>query len=227
VSIEIEIARYKKGIENAVASFWEIRSEHAVTAGRHMDGFADLLTEICKDQGIAEACIHRTRNSLPGYFRPTKDWDFIVISPKGKLIAAIELKSQVGSFGNNFNNRTEEALGSAVDLWTALKWDVFDRQLPPWVGYLICIEKAEGSTSKISLQQGKFKTRGEFSNTSYLDRYDLFCSKLMTERHYSGASVIWTDKAGSFGQWSDDTSIETFLESFIAFLLSRKREFLE
>jgi hypothetical protein len=47
--------------------------------------------------------------TLPGYFRPTKLWDVLVIHDK-RLLAAIELKSQVGpSFGNNFNNRTEEA----------------------------------------------------------------------------------------------------------------------
>ena len=42
--------------------------------------------------------------TLPGYFRPTKLWDLLV-TYKGQLIAAIELKSHVGpSFGNNFNN---------------------------------------------------------------------------------------------------------------------------
>ncbi len=36
---------------------------------------------------------------------------------EGKLLAGIEFKSQVGSFGNNYNNRTEEAIGSAADIW--------------------------------------------------------------------------------------------------------------
>jgi len=52
------------------------------------------------------------------------------------LIAAIEAKSQVGpSFGNNFNNRTEEAMGSALDLWTAFrKRDYLDNP-QPFLGY--------------------------------------------------------------------------------------------
>ncbi len=41
-----------------------------------------------------------------------KKWDLLVV--EGCLIAAIEFKSQVGSFGNNYNNRTEEALGSQL-----------------------------------------------------------------------------------------------------------------
>ena len=48
-------------------------------------------------------------NILRRYFRPNKKWDFIVVV-EGQLVAAREAKSQVGpSFGNNFNNRTEEA----------------------------------------------------------------------------------------------------------------------
>jgi len=50
-----------------------------------------------------------------GRFRSSKNWDFLVITPRKKLLVAIELKSQVGSYGNNFNNRAEEAIGSAVD----------------------------------------------------------------------------------------------------------------
>jgi hypothetical protein len=39
-----------------------------------------------------------------------------VVVHQRNLIAAIELKSQVGpSFSNNFNNRIEEALGSVAE----------------------------------------------------------------------------------------------------------------
>lgn len=42
------------------------------------------------------------------------------------MIAAVELKSQVGpSFGNNCNNRTEEAIGTAHDFWTAYREGAF------------------------------------------------------------------------------------------------------
>jgi hypothetical protein len=53
---------------------------------------------------------------LPGWYRPEKKWDLLIVSD-GKLLAGIEFKSQVGSFGNNYNNRTEEAIGSATDIW--------------------------------------------------------------------------------------------------------------
>ena len=46
----------------------------------------------------------------------------MLVIDRDQLIAALEFKSQVGpSFGNNFNNRTEEAIGTAHDLWTAYR----------------------------------------------------------------------------------------------------------
>lgn len=70
---------------------------------------------------------------LPGYFRPNKKWDLLVVD-KNELVIAIEFKSQVGpSFGNNFNNRTEEAMGTALDIWTAYREGVFGaQQAPGW-----------------------------------------------------------------------------------------------
>ncbi|WP_430626426.1 PaeR7I family type II restriction endonuclease [Sulfobacillus thermotolerans] len=54
---------------------------------------------------------------LPGFYRPAKQWDLVVVRhhPSGvkRLVATIEVKSHVGSFSNNFNNRTEEAMGSS------------------------------------------------------------------------------------------------------------------
>jgi len=82
-----------------------------------MDGFIQLFTDLITDSGLSPEFINRKKAlELPGFFRPTKEWDLLVIK-EGTLIAVIEAKSQVGpSFGNNFNNRTEEAMGSALDL---------------------------------------------------------------------------------------------------------------
>ena len=87
----------------------------AVTGGAQMHGFIELFTRVVVEAGIAPECVYsRTSLEIPGYFRPTKEWDLLVVM-NGMLIAAIEAKSQVGpSFGNNFNNRTEEAMGSAA-----------------------------------------------------------------------------------------------------------------
>src|SRR5690606_12156815 len=88
----------------------------------NMDGFVALMLQIVEANGLKDASITlgRTVLTLPGFFRPTKQWDMLVLH-KGHLIAALEFKSQVGSFGNNFNNRTEEAIGKAHHFWTAYR----------------------------------------------------------------------------------------------------------
>lgn len=114
-----------------------------------------LLADLVTANGLVDAELYMTRgvNTLPGYFRPTKDWDLLVMY-RGVLIAAIELKSQIGpSFGNNFNNRTEEAVGSAVDLWTAFREGAFGRQPAPFAGWLIHVEEAPSSTRPVRVSE--------------------------------------------------------------------------
>ena len=79
-----------------------------------------LVSDILCEAGLEKVDIRtRTALELPGYFRATKKWDLIVVS-NGALVLAMEFKSQAGkSIGNNVNNRSEEAVGSAKDIWTA------------------------------------------------------------------------------------------------------------
>src|SRR6266404_6042969 len=107
-----------KYTREAVRFYWQTRSKQlekqrkaggsdqglrsAVTGGAQMDGFIELLTRLVVEAGIDRPHIFYRRGflELPGYFRPTKQWDFIVVV-KGQLVAALETKSQVGpSFGN-------------------------------------------------------------------------------------------------------------------------------
>ena len=85
----------------------------AVTGGKQLDGFVMLVTELLVECGLPDASVHTKKRDvvLPGYFRPAKEWDLVVVY-QGNLMATVEFKSQVGSFGNNFNNRIEEALAA-------------------------------------------------------------------------------------------------------------------
>jgi hypothetical protein len=89
----------------------------AVTGGKHLDGFSDICRGLFTEAGVPEAHVYwQQKRDLPGYYRAEKNWDLIVVAD-GHLLAVIEFKAQVGpSFGNNFNNRSEEAIGTATDL---------------------------------------------------------------------------------------------------------------
>ena len=188
-----------------------------VTAGKNMDGFIALIIELVKRNGLAHADIHRNRAllTLPGYFRPTKLWDLLVVN-RGILIAAVELKSQVGpSFGNNFNNRTEEAIGTAHDLWTAYREGAFGKHPKPFVGWMILVEDEPASRAPVRDTSPHFPVFKEFQGASYLQRYDILCQRLVQEQLYSTAAVLASPrsavKTGAFSEMSQLTSLKTFV----------------
>src|SRR3990172_5688245 len=199
-------------VAKAIAHYWSTRERQAdrqktagtsdqgarsaVTGGAQMDGFISMLTDIIVEAGIDKHYIFHNKNlELPGFFRPTKEWDLLVIRD-GQLIVALEAKSQVGpSFGNNFNNRTEEAMGSALDLWTAYREGAFNKTVKPWLGYLFLLEDCEESRRPVKVKEPHFKVFEEFKDASYAKRYELFCRKLVRENHYSYSAFLMSDRA--------------------------------
>lgn len=229
----LDLVDYERKAREAVKTFWGAREaarqkqiesgrpdqgERAgVTAGKNMDGFSALVLDIIEANGLANAEIHRNKAmlTLPGYFRPTKLWDLLVIH-KGELIAAIELKSQVGpSFGNNCNNRTEEAIGTAHDFWTAFREEAFGKQPRPFVGWLMMVEDAPESRRPVRDASPHFPVFEEFKGASYLKRYDLLCQRLVQEQLYTTAAVITAERSaldtGDFTSLSSMTSLKTFV----------------
>ncbi|MEI7903576.1 MAG: PaeR7I family type II restriction endonuclease, partial [bacterium] len=162
-------------IKVAVRQFWQMRQSQserqgrssgvrdagaraAVTGGAQMAGFVELIRELLAEAGLRQSGVH-TRGvvELPGWFRAEKAWDLLIVVDH-RLIASIEFKSQVGpSFGNNFNNRTEEALGSAADLWAAYREGAFTPSARPWLGYLMLLEDAPGSRRPVKVAEPHFK----------------------------------------------------------------------
>lgn len=190
-----------------------------VTAGKNMDGFLALALDIVNANGLADAEIHQNRPmlALPGYFRPTKLWDLIVIY-KGDLIAAIELKSHIGpSFGNNFNNRTEEAIGTAQDFWTAFREEAFGKQPRPFVGWLMMVEDAPKSRNPVRTRSHHFPVLECFDGASYLNRYDMLCQRLVQERLYTSAALVVAKRSavdsGGFTEMSSMTSLKAFVSA--------------
>ena len=87
------------------------------------------------------------------------------------------------------------------------------------------VEKSQKSDSVVRISEPHFKVFDEFQNTSYIDRYEILCKKLMLERHYSAASLIWTSKDKSFGDVSDELSIAKFLLSLMGHIQGNLNEF--
>lgn len=229
----LDLSDYERKARESVMAFWGNREKArqkqieagisdqgeraGVTGGKNMDGFAALIIDLVKANGLSETCIHQKRAllTLPGYFRPTKLWDLLIVN-NGRLVAAIECKSQVGpSFGNNFNNRTEEAIGTAHDLWVAYRENAFGKHPKPFVGWLMLVEDADGSRSPVKDRSPHFDVFPEFQGASYIRRYDILCQRLVQEQLYSAACVITAERGaartGAYKSMSELTSLKTFV----------------
>ena len=222
---------------NAVKQFWRTRTiqkkrqgvasgvrdygnRTAVTGGKQLDGFVLLVTELLIECGLPDAsvCTKKRNVVLPGYFRPTKEWDLVVVY-HGNLLATVEFKSQVGSFGNNFNNRVEEALGNAADLHTAYREGAFAPSPAPWVGYLMMMQETEGSMRPLGVREPHFSAFREFRNTSYARRYELFCERLVRERLYNAACFLLSEEdsglRGEYREPSEELCFQKFAGSLL------------
>ena len=156
-----------------------------------MDGFIVKLTELMTNVGVQSSEIFTGRGlvTIPGFYRPTKQWDIIVRSDD-RLLAAVELKAQVGSFGNNVNNRAEEAVGNATDFWTAYREGAFRLSPQPWLGYLFLLQDAPAVRVPVGVRETHSSVLPEFVGASYARRYELLCEKLVRERQYSAACYL-------------------------------------
>jgi len=234
-----------KAIQSAVRHFWRTRARQAkaqgaksgerdrgarsaVTGGAHLDGFAELIKKLIVEAGISDTAAHRrTRVELPGYYRAEKKWDLVVVVD-GRLFATIEFKAQVGpSFGNNYNNRTEEALGNAMDYWAAYREGAFQGSPKPWLGYVMLLEDAPGSTCPVSVAESHFPVFEEFRDASYARRYEILLTKMVRERLYDAASLILSPgdagRNGAFSEPCAELTFANFAESLVARAIAYSR----
>jgi hypothetical protein len=231
------MAEMNEELSEAVRCFWEIRSRSKgrkqggsrdnVTGGKHCDGIIALIEKLLKSAGVNDAEIHVGIHHavLPGFFRPTKGWDLIVVVD-GILLATVEVKSQVGSFGNNVNNRTEEVIGSGFDFQCAYKHGAFKPSAQPWLGYFILLEDCEKTTRKVRIRERHFDVFPEFKTCSYEDRYRLLCERLVREKVYDAACFVMSSQVkGRKGQYREPAPEFGFF-NFAASLTSRAMAFV-
>ena len=113
-----------------------------------------------------------------------------------------------------------EAMGSAMDLWSAYREGAFNKTTKPWLGYLFLLEDCAGSRRPVAVKEPHFKILQEFVGASYARRYELFCRKLVRERHYNAAAFMISDpengRAGKLTIPAEDLGIDVFARSLAA-----------
>jgi len=83
-------------IRKAAGEVHDQGNRSAVTGGKQLDGFIELIRDILVANEVSDGDVFcNTKLELPGFYRPSKKWDLLVVDD-GQLIIAVELKSQVG-----------------------------------------------------------------------------------------------------------------------------------
>lgn len=234
-----------KRLEKAVQSYWDARTKNKekqieggkidagtrgeVTGGTQMGAMEVLVADILADAGLKKLDVKtRTALELPGYYRAEKKWDLIVVS-EGQLVTAMEFKSQVGpSFGNNFNNRSEEAIGSATDIWVAYREGRFGKTPAPFLGYFFLLEDCDRVKSPVRNKEPYFKVDPAFEKASYSTRYELLSRRLVLERVYTAACLVMATNSPktTITQPAEDLRFKRFVAALrghvVTFLGSQK-----
>ena len=234
----------ERRLQQAVQSYWDARTQNKakqveggkidagtrgeVTGGTQMGAMEVLVADILCDAGLEKIDIKtRTALELPGYYRAEKKWDLIVVSD-GELVTAMEFKSQVGpSFGNNFNNRSEEAIGSATDIWVAYREGRFGKTPAPFLGYFFLLQDCDRVKTPVRNKEPYFNVDPVFDGASYSRRYELLCRRLVLERVYSAACLVMATNAKKtkITQPAEDLSFQRFVAALrghvVTFLGSR------
>lgn len=246
-------------VAQAVRRFWGSRSQartggaqggsrDAVLGGKNMDGFVELVGLVVAHAGYPIDAVHtrKSRVVLPGFFRATKNWDVLVIHER-RLLGVFEFKSQVGSFGNNFNNRSEEVIGSAADLWVAhhhgaysdsphrsrmriseetpslLNPSILSDPRPPFLAWLMLLEDCNGSQAAVRCEEPHFPVFDEFRSASYAKRYQILCERLVERQLYSAAAMELSPvDSDSHFALSPATSIRNLFAEFSGRLLAAR-----
>ena len=213
------LADLDQRFHDAVQAFWDARDRQkqkqvdsgkidagnrgAVTGGTQMGALEVLLTDVLVNAGLRQSDIRvRTALELPGYYRPEKKWDLLVVSG-GQLVMAVEFKSMVGSFGNNTNNRSEEAVGNAEDIWTAFREGRFGQHQAPMLGFFFLLEDCTKVHKPVRVTEPYFKVDPVFkapsdakkNGPSYAMRYQVLCERLVLERKYTATCLTLATKA--------------------------------
>ena len=234
----------EKRLQEAVQAYWNARASNKekqieggkidagtrgeVTGGAQMGAMEVLVADILLDAGLKRVDVKtRTSLELPGYYRSEKKWDLIVVSD-GQLVTAMEFKSQVGpSFGNNFNNRSEEAIGSATDIWVAYREGRFGKSPTPFIGYFFLLEDGDRVNTPVRNKEPYFKVDPVFDKASYSKRYELLSRRLVLERVYSAACFVMATNSPRtvITQPAEDLNFQRFVAALrghvVTFLGSR------
>ena len=226
---------FEDRLSKAVAHYWrtldaqkgkqKAGTDHgnrsAVTGGKQMDGFCSLVEWLLLQNGLGEASIYvRSRREIPGYFRPTKDWDMIVVH-EGHLVAAVEFTSvRVAPHDKDVNVRMEETIILAANAWRAFREGICGMASPrPWLGWVMLFEDRTFQLRSALPSRTHPDTVRELWVESCGRRHEHVLRKFAQERLFDSAALIASmGKAGAQGAFVEPAADLTLKRSLASLM---------
>jgi Restriction endonuclease XhoI len=183
-------------IAAAVRDFWTGRATETQSA-KHDKAFlkliADELTSLGWPAHIALSFSDKEA-VVSGHFRVAKSWDIVCRDTENIPRICVEFKSQVDSYGNNENNRYEEALGSGLDVRAK-----HGSETVLGFVFVVCDEPATRSITRARLPD----LDPAFANSSHIDRRRVFSERIVEymlngESLYDAAALLLVRRDGTF-----------------------------
>ncbi len=203
-----------KELSAAIASFWSGRTG-GTQAAVHDKAFLQLIATELERYSLTPHVAEGVSDSaarIGGFFRGSKSWDVVCRDPSGELRVAIEFKSQVDSYGNNENNRYEEALGSGLDARARYGESV----LLGFV-FVLCDEDATSRVTRLTHDE----IAPEFRATSHAQRREIFARRLTQFEvndmpFYDAAAVLLVARNGDHTHPGDPAlDLRTFVDRLL------------
>lgn len=184
-----------------------------------MDSFAGLVEDIPADADLpGDSTKHDYHATLPGFYRAEKGWDTAVVH-NDELLAVVECISQASSFGDNLNNRVEEAVGTLTGLWEAYEEGLCEPSPAPWIGYPYLMADNENSQNVPRLRAPKFDVDDEFQEATYPDRVELLRPRMVRQRLVDAPAFILSEEDrgmdGDYWEPNEELGFERFARSLV------------
>jgi hypothetical protein len=84
---------------------------------------------------------------------------------------------------------------------------------------MFLLEDCPASTKPVGVKEPHFKVFPEFRDSSYARRYELFCRRLVLEKHYDCSAFLMSNPEnglnGDYSEPAPDLTFKTFANSLV------------
>ena len=171
------------------------------------------------EAGLSKASVHwNNKLELPGYYRPEKCWDLIVVVDR-RLLAIIEFKARWPFLRQQLQQPDGGSPRNATDLWAAYR-EAHSSPRNVHARLPLPSKRVAKSTAPVTVKEPHFPVFEEFKGASYAKRYEILLTKLLRERLYDGACLLLsTQDGGGRGEYrepSEELTFQKFAGSLLA-----------